>query len=378
MVIYIDKSIGKTFGDRELSEKETVFFAQLAYLHRRGFGYLCGEPGSLSCLSKKLPGLEKGIYRALGERHTDSGSVMDAVQRVLVLTFQKDHAALPRVLQKSGKVLFALLPNALDWELGQPCCLLAENLNDCTFFQCVATYYQHKNNLTKLQESFQCHSGGGDATDSGLKERVQGDRRLTLCIVDSDKKYGPTKTHPEPARGGTYKKVKIASDKLKQDSTLPPHEFFYLDVHEVENLIPISLLRKLQDECPTMKAGLDMLDRLKELRGGEPVLYYDFKNGFSHLAPGPKRAYWYGVLQELGGQGSDMPPEKGPEQGQIETPPQPFFPRIRQQFLIYANEKLEKISLASDIHLDTYLIPLWENLGAIVFTWGCASMPYYA
>lgn len=133
MVIYIHKSIGQVLSSRGLSEEETVFFSRLAYLHRDGLGYLCGDFDSLSHLSQTLPGFERGIYRALGEHYTESGMVINAVRKVLVPTFQKDPATLPVVLQRPGKALFVPVPDALEWTLWEKCCLLGENLNDCVF-----------------------------------------------------------------------------------------------------------------------------------------------------------------------------------------------------------------------------------------------------
>lgn len=133
MVIYIHKSIGQVLSSRGLSEEETVFFSRLAYLHRDGLGYLCGDSDSLSHLSQTLPGFERGIYRALGEHYTESGMVINAVRKVMVPTFQKDPATLPVVLQRPGKALFVPVPDALEWTLWEKCCLLGENLNDCVF-----------------------------------------------------------------------------------------------------------------------------------------------------------------------------------------------------------------------------------------------------
>lgn len=198
------------------------------------------------------------------------------------------------------------------------------------------------------------------------------DRRLTLCVVDNDRKHGPSKAFPnEPAKGGAYKKVKDVLDELANNQTLPLYDCYCLDVHEVENLIPGSLLRKLQADCPEMAAGLDMLDRLKTIRDGTPALYYDFKNGFPYITLEPKRAYWQEILEELGGQKSDMPPEERPKQGIKGKSPQLFFPSVCKELLERTNEELDKILPT----LDTYLEPHWEELGATVFTWGCASIP---
>lgn len=373
MVIFIDKSIGEELSRREMSKEETVFFTRLAYLHRDGRGYLCGDPDSLLRLGQKLPGVEKGIYYSIKGHYAESGSVMRSVQKVLVLTFLGDPTMLPDFLQKPGKALCGLLPNALGWDLGQKCCLLGENLEDCVFFQHVAAYYRDKHGLKGLQESFQNDPGGGNTIGNTLKERVQKDRRPILCIADSDRKYGRSTAYPqEPSKGETYKRAKDVSDELTKDQTLPPHKLFHLDVHEVENLIPISLLREFQAGCPQMEAGLDKLEELKNLRNSEPVLYYDLKNGFPYLKPGPKRAYWQEILEELGGEMSNMPPEEEPKEKK--NPPKMVFPPVNKRLLERVNVKLREMPI-SKICLDTYLEPYWEALGEIVFTWGCASMP---
>ena len=47
--------------------------------------------------------------------------------------------------------------------------------------------------------------------------------------------------------GDTYLRTKRVSDKLS-DSVHPPHCLHFIHVCEVENLIPLSLLKQLNDE----------------------------------------------------------------------------------------------------------------------------------
>lgn len=383
MVFYIDHSIHDVLNSRELFEDEAIFFANLANMYRMGTCYLCGNINSLDTLSQQLGNPSGNIYQSIKKSYSESGAVMEVVHTVMVLTFQEYPSPdnLPTILQVQNKAIYIPISVAQKWSLSKKCCLLAENLSDCTFYERVATYYCIKHRIRGIQVCFHHENGGGNTTCNVLRKCVQEEKELTLCIIDSDKKYGISEEYPnEPARGDTFHRAHRVSIELCEDENLPPHALKPLDVHEIENLIPQQVLKQLRKELPAMDRGLNLLEKLSKIECGSPILYYDFKMGFPLLKVGPQRSYWKEILLALGGTEADIPPlnQSKDDRDDRNDPYKLFFPPLsNNNLLTRANLLLDDATLPT-LRLDTYLLPHWEQIGELMLTWGCAGLPIYA
>lgn len=175
-------------------------------------------------------------------------------------------------------------------------------------------------------------------------------------------------------------------DVSKSLPKLPPHEVYPLHVHEIENLIPFKILQQIMEEqLPDMEAGLKFLKELQEINDGEPVLYYDFKNGFPYMKEKAKQAYWKNILLKLGKDNLKMPPEtkKEAEQEAKQDNQLVTFPSLsRNKLLEKANGilKIKSISEKENMQksIDGYLDTYWDEIGLLMLTWGCANLPVYA
>ena len=344
--------------------------------------YLCGDIESLKLLRNKLSYPASNIYNALLQRHVESGSVMKLVKKVFILTMNVEMClnTLPDILRPIKKHQIIFLEQAIEmkWNLNERCCLLAENLDDCVFYKLVAQYYFSSQNFTIR---FHCENGGGTTTSNVLEKRIFNEKVPTLCIVDSDQKYGATKKYPQkPSNGDTLKKIESAINTLKNLGGNPPCELFPLEVHEIENLIPICILEKLKTSYPALKDGLKILMKLKEFDNGLPILYYDLKKGFPYIKGEPKREYWKNIMLRLGGSESDMPPDDKPKDENAISP-KLFFPPLscNSGLLRQANKFIERyVKNGEEFYIDNHIEYYWKKIGEIVLTWGCTSMPMYA
>jgi len=356
-----------------MSEDEICFFADMASACRTSKCYLCGDVRSLEFFSKALPYPSNRIYDSLLNRYSESGSIIERASVVFVITMNRDMCFnfLPDVLKCEGKSYIIDLEYAMQWNLNLECCLLAENLEDCEFFKLIAQNYNH---LQGFDIRFHCENGGGTTTFEVLKKCIVQEKMPTLCIIDSDQKYGMTKRYPqEPPKGDTLKKV--ANIKSSFNSLIdPPCGFFPLEVHEVENLIPLCILKELEDSYPAITDGVNMLVRLQTIDDGNPILYYDMKNGLPVIKEEPKRTYWKEIICELNGTDLNMPPKEKQENASS-----PFFPALscKAGLLRKANLLLRQ-HLRDDLIIDNYLKKHWKNIAEIVFTWGCVSIPMYS
>lgn len=370
-VYYIDKSVGEELKDRAVTPKEKILFDDLANAYCTGQCYLCGDIGALQELTKQV----SEIYSIVAQRYAEAGSVMEAVQKVFILSYAPNASKLPDILQQEGKCRFIPIQTTLDenWQLRE-CTLIAENLEDCSFYEIVADWYRRQQKMMGISVHFHREGGGGNTIKGALRNCVEKEKRPSLCLVDSDQKYGETKlTCGQLGYGETCRQAEtVLRDVTKPN--LPPCELCRLDVHEVENLIPTQILQELQRELPDMAAGLDRLKQLQALRNGEPALYYDYKNGFPYIKSEPARAYWQEILSELGGKKENMPGEQKLEKGQY-NPHALFFMAISgNKLLERATEKMEEV----EWEVDAYLVPFWEQIGAVMLTWGFATSPTYA
>ena len=143
----------------------------------------------------------------------------------------------------------------------QPPILLCENLDDTRFYFALCEKYVG-NDIINTKNG---QGGGGSSIADSLEKIVNSKDKFCLCIVDSDVKY------PGCGDGGTY--VAILNKNLERH---PSYEVFKLSVHEVENLIPISIISKYIKD----KKNRVFSKRLMEVdNNGDILKYYDIKAG---------------------------------------------------------------------------------------------------
>lgn len=385
-IYFIDRSIEEEFSARTLKMEEEVFFQDLATAYRRGDCYLCGDLASLDVLCRCQTGIAQNIYQVIKNRHLENGAAMNAVQRVFVLTYREEPslASLPEILQNESKCCFIHIPTAIceNWRLSAECCLLTENLDDIEFYLFMAKYYCLKRQIPHQRIGFHRENGGGNTTCDVLGKCVVQDKVPVLCLVDSDRKHGASKAYPNgPAIGDTLNRVQKMAKWLAAHNVCPPYHMFPLHVHEIENLIPTQLLRKLcQESLPDMRPRLERVVELQNVRGGEPLLYYDYKEGFPYIKNAPQRSYWEEVLLELGGEPSSMPPQDKPERGTY-CPDALFFPPLNGKLLDHTLKTIKSAEgdmILKTLRIDDYLKSIWDDVGTQMLTWGYVNDPIRA
>jgi len=369
------------FSKRDMLESEACFFVDMASAHRMGQCYLCGDIEALKFFTENLSYPTNKIYAAILSHHAESRSVMEKVKTVFVLTMDIDNCfnTLPEILRTKEKTQIIHLGNAMNWKLSSECCLLAENLEDCEFLTVVSRQkYYHV--LKGIDIKFHCENGGGTFTAEVLKKCILQDKVPTLFVTDSDQKYGVTRQYPQdPPKGETFKKVYDLKNKM-EDLNNPPNFFFPLEVHEMENLIPLCVLLELQDKYPDIADGVRTLLSLRNIQNGNPILFYDFKNGFPFIDKEPKRVYWQEISNLLGFTDFIIPSSKEQlaelsSNADIQHLP---FPALRCKALLKSVNSWLKSNLKKDLVLDAYLKVHWDNIADTIFTWGCVSVPMYS
>ena len=155
-----------------------------------------------------------------------------------------------------------------DTESTQVCNLISEDFNDCEFYKHVLDYYKKQNGI-KISCKFHDVSGSGDRTIDNVRNCVCGNKQVSVCIVDTDKKY------PEQAlstRSTCYKCQRIGVG-------VPTYLFVALEVQEIENLVPFNVLDCLAWNDAS-RVNRNSFGHLQNNAKSEYILpYFDIKNG---------------------------------------------------------------------------------------------------
>lgn len=175
--------------------------------------------------------------------------------------------------RKDGNKIIAQLSykEFLDTKSTQECCLIGEYYYDCMLFRRILSWYKDKNGIA-LATVFEDIDGGGDDTYKKVKQFVGRNKRPTICIVDSDRRF------PEQEISGTSTCGKCM--RLYHDN--PIYRFIALNVQEVENLIPLSVIDSLswKGDAKTQKESFDYLS--KSPKRSELLAFFDIKKGIRY------------------------------------------------------------------------------------------------
>ena len=192
-----------------------------------------------------------------------------------------------------------------------------------------------------------------------------------LCIVDSDKKYG----NAEPRE--TMQKVKEIANRNMQDY----FEVILLDVHEIENLIPINVLEQIIKKLNISKQGIDFMRFLvrEDCSLESPVFYFDLKKGIplkayfleedadkererKYRKLSAYRKYWRPYIEKFGVKIEDK------NDYIIEG----ICDKTLRHALDYFND-IKKQEKLESFEIEPYLKNSWMEIGEKVYCWGCVG-----
>ena len=163
--------------------------------------------------------------------------------------------------------------------------LLGENLHDCRFYKMVAKVYASNNRLGTLKLNCEDRLGGGSSITDVYRYTQEEDKRLCLCVVDSDKEF------PSGNLGLIAHKLTEIDDESK-----PISRCIHLSCREVENMFSCKQLDLvIRKEATRMEARrvLGIIEKCnRHIR-----FYIDIKNGLTiekilKLPNNPCRKYW--------------------------------------------------------------------------------------
>lgn len=382
MIIYLEKSIASQMTGPH-AESNILFIDQLLMADYR-------SDHAVFIDSKLTPIIKDQVSSNLKKwlLHIDSQTTMLAalvpyVDRVFVVTDgHNDIQALPICLRE--KAVFVSLTDFQKRDFTSTV-LLGENLDDCEFYKLLALYYEKKHKIA----GFWCHceteNGGGSTTHQAYTNTVSNNNKFCLCIVDSDMHYAGKQV----AKGQTFHALNKADKKIEKQGNGTFCSLLPLQVMEVENLIPYTLLEQIFSSEPVCKDGLKILKSMVDTfpqDESNPVLFYDLKKGLrvkdcAKCVHTDLANYWRKVFDLIND--ATVTPydsydeeafealEKHKKEACIKKGLQQT--EILPKSVRYITENYSDPRQIESLPVDKYLVTIWEKIGLAIFSWTCAA-----
>lgn len=357
MLFYIDKSIGDAIEADELSEAEILELQFLAIAAQRGSCIVCGEYHSLSTLANREDNIGV-VFRKVLSKYTTQRAIMEKVNIIFCICKCSAKDLPPYIVNKVQEISIDRIVNSR-WNLFQKCALICENQSDCEYYTLLGLDYCNQNSISEYAVDFTYQGGGGQTTATAYNNMVCRERRPALCIVDSDKKHGNN-----CPLGKTC--VEVQNMTASFSDSEPPFRTVVLQVHEVENIVPLVILAKVYKGEPSIDSNIQLLKKLAEIENGAPLLYFDLKQGHSNIiGTDDASQYWNHIasayqidLSEFSNVFPAIVDRKYLSKA---------IPKLRE--IVYNHELLEFESCLENIIL---------QLEQTTFSWGCVGRPMYA
>lgn len=368
MLFKIDKDCLKALNNKD--KNAICALDQLALNRRRCKNVLFAEKAVLESLMKStyLSETAKNTYRFIFNRSEDSKMCLKTVNRYILIVPQiRGDRIRTKTIENWEQIECQMsLKEIAETDMSDKTMLITENIEDGTFYKIITSHYKKQKNM-KMDVDFEKAMGGGSTTEKVLQEMIDRKQRFSLCIVDSDQKFY---NKSNPVYGDTMNNIKKIQNRVKEENTW----FWgvhYLEVHEVENLIPISWLENLTEDIENAKDGIAFMRKLIEDDSSQisPVFFFDLKHGIpmkkmveNNSKDSRKnelfRQYWRRYLPE------NSECLKLSEQTHI-------INGICKNILERVNKKAEL--LCKELVLEEYLETFWMELGEEIFSWSCVG-----
>ncbi|MGC8118072.1 hypothetical protein ACP3VQ_23915 [Metapseudomonas otitidis] len=287
MFIYLDKSIVDKLSEPVPANIQDSIQG-LAFMLRTGVHLVSGDLVALIKISHltEISDSARSAFSRAAARQTQINTIISKLNTYCLITSEGEHVTVSETNnQRIITIPIALVSNLVSQIATD---VIYEDINDAEIYNKVTKWYCKdivgSSNLPLKSQSIQ---GGGSRTYATYSEKQNDAKTFCLCITDSDKKY------PTDTPGETSKKVREV-----ENLSLPLSFHLDLDFHEIENLIPLSILNSVA-RTPESKRIISLLKNAEENGFGEAKLYWDYKKGLrAHYSKidGNYKNYWNSAI----------------------------------------------------------------------------------
>lgn len=267
MLINIHQSV---FDNNNIwDEPETIpALENLANAVREGKHLVISDRETLKIITQcqDLSKTTRAIYTMLYNKFSELRSYLSVVTRYIEITDLLEPALSSLSDQEVIQVPLKFFENT---QSIQKTILLCENSSDTSFYQTIARVYLiWKNANIKLE--YEPRGGGGNTIDTEYDNIQKTTKYFCLCILDSDR------IAPEGKLGSTAAQI---DQNKNQSSQFFRTKVLILDVHEIENLIPNSILLGICSGDKQREEALKRIEKLQQIRGNQIKHFLDIKEG---------------------------------------------------------------------------------------------------
>lgn len=369
MIYEIDESCLETISTEDTNC--IAFLEQLALDRRKCKNVIVAQREVFAQLAntKSLSEVSRKIYKVIGNRVSEHKLLLKYAKKYCRIVAENNGNS---IIYDGDKEIFLLkIDEAVSKDFTSKSLMLAENEDDISFYKLLGQYYVLQSDIGNIKIDFEPRNGGGSTTYMVLQGILSNRDRMCLCIVDSDKKYANAMPRE------TMQKVEETIDGIPRDH----FEVVFLDVHEIENLVPLNVLDAIAEKLNISNKGIEFMRFLlaNDSSKTSPVFYYDVKKGI------PRNAY---ILEE------DADDERKKKYRKLEEYRKYWRPYIEnfgaeieteadaiivgvcdktlKHALIYL-DLLKKEKRMETLVVDSHLKETWLELGEKVYCWGCVG-----
>lgn len=355
MLIEFDDSCMEIFYS---NSKYKSFFNKVAYEVYEEKNYYYFSKKMLEFLFKNeiLDEEPKETYKRLFERSFEDNLIKQTVNRKLKIVANVEF---PEEIKFCTNEYIMTLDKLIEIGLPDKINLIAENYSDCKFYRYIGKAYRTKENIKSVKLEIESIHAGGSSIYVTYNSKIT-EKKIAVLFVDTDRKYKNDNC------GETLRKLLSEEHKLKVNKLFNDYvEIKILDVHEVENLIPISMIKNAfhnKNVLTQKKKTIDFLETcmLKDEQQREVLNFFDFKNGIeiSKLSNGLYKNYWKVALENVGEKLDENDLLKGIKRD------------LLNEILGYLENNIEKEKFWEE-NIDEYLDSKWNELGKLIYSYGC-------
>lgn len=258
----------------------------------------------------------------------------------------------------------------MDSSATQNTSLIGEDLNDTEFYIHIGKFYiRNHATLSQCALSSSPSHGGGNRTANVYKNILR-QKKLCYCIVDSDKKH-PSNNSP---RGKTCKAFFKNANDFKEILFDQFGQVRILDVHEVESIIPITLLaeifknQKQENKLKTIQRLEKLIEKDSDIRK-----YFDHKKGLTKQQAQELdkkyNTYYITELNKLMGKNNKCFMHEDDEHINCDDNCFCLAP-MGDELLSKSLEILKETTIKKN-EIDKVTLPYWETIGKDIFSWCC-------
>lgn len=360
MLIEIDtESIDEL--ERSEDKKYSDFFNELSYLLYKGINYFYIEKSNLERLysSNKLENNAREKYLIQFNNSVEDKSIKNSIKNKIVITGN----SASEIFKENNQIFIPIDIAIKDINLEQRIRIIAENNNDCAFYKYIGNIYMAEHDINGVNLELESILGGGTSIAMVYKENIV-NKNIAILLVDTDIKYA------EGEKGRTCNELIEAKKDMMENQFEKITQIISLNVHEIENLIPLKLIKeyylyhKAKDKIKIVENLEKIYEKYKEdYDERNPIYFYDMKSGITknEMERDEKyNNYWKKVLDLAN-------IEYNVEQGKL-------LDGFGRNLLPNINNYVNKI-ICKDFYgkyLNDELKIEWNNIGELIYNFGCA------